>query len=238
MAELPYMSLNVSDVRARISEMPSDARGAYLSLLLAMWAHDGFITDDPILLARIGGCGIKRWRTLAPVVTAGMTSSGGLISDPTLLTILDLTKTKRKAKSVAARNAWDLRKSLKTIERANGNAPVLHMQPTWNQNQNPPITSSLTRSAKQPPMKEDFEREIGLLVHKAGLSYAKAQKRLENWLGTIENNTDLLKTMIWEAERRGLKGVQFHEMVAGQVRAEIARIAPPLPKLFGPRKIG
>lgn len=237
MAELPYVSLNVNDMIARISHMSTEERGAYLSIMFAMWKGGGFLADDPVFLARVAGCGRKKWRALGPRAMVGMTILGGRISDPALLSLMDLTRSKRNARSHAAQASWGKRKSLKSQESGYAFASVLHVQTPRNQNHN--IQSSLLSqnpgAAKRPPMEDRIDDLCRSLAICGMMKSRAAEAKVRVWLTLIKADTGALSLMFAETQGRGLTGKAFVAMVETQVRSAQTREAPKLP--FPPQKI-
>lgn len=235
MAELPYAYININDAIARAVHMSPEQRGAYWSIYWVMWRAGGLYPDNEGELAQIAGCTRKRWVRMAPVVRRGMTMVEGQISYPELLELRDQTQAMRKVKSEAAKEGWARRKSLTNQESTHAGAYADALRNGRNQNQNPSTITSLTRSAKGQAMGELFEFGAQSLVKRGGLSYNKAKKRLENWLGCIENDADILRVIIFSAERLPhLKGPAFSEFIAKQVQEHVQRLAPRLP--FRPHK--
>lgn len=236
MAELPYMPVDIDADTSLTLRMTPEQYGAHMRLMKAMWRAGGYLPNNEREFVQITGCGtLKKWQRMAPMVLRGMTISGELISSPELLYRLDLTRARQKARSLASNTRWQKSKSLigQEVEHANAYANVI--QTGSNQNQNiTKTTSFLIRPAKGLAMQELFEDGAHALVHVGGWSHDKAKKKLQNWLGNIENDAEILLSMIKESVRLDHRGPRMGIFVQDQVQRHAQRLAPRLP--FRPHK--
>lgn len=100
MSELPYMPVAINDEIAETSDLTNEELGALTRIKWALWKSGGYLPDDSKKLARIARAG-SRWGKVAPAVLALLTVTGGIVSSPSLLTTLLITR-ERRAKKVKA----------------------------------------------------------------------------------------------------------------------------------------
>ena len=62
------MPLYIGDYFAKTVHLSLEEDGAYLRLLMAMWASNGILVNDAKLLARICKVSVAKWRKIAPVI--------------------------------------------------------------------------------------------------------------------------------------------------------------------------
>lgn len=254
MAELPYMPVNIESATRYAENLTTEELGALIRIQWGLWEAGGFLPEIEISrFARVG----KRWGAVSVALRRKLTFEGGRVSCPWILELLGRTKAKRNARAAAGaqgghataqnRRFGDALKSnyagtlksnnLLNMHESNSCFAANSTQHTArNQNQNPSTITSLTRSAKGLAMQELFDFGAQSLVKRGGLSYSKAKRRLENWLDCVQGDIESLRNMLSEAEMRQLTGPAFSASIDSQVKGYLQQIAPPLPRLFTPRK--
>lgn len=254
MSELPYMPVNIESATRYAESLTTEELGALIRIQWGLWEAGGYLDEiDVQRFARVG----KRWGAISAALRRKLRFSDGRVSCPWVLELLGRTQAKRAARAAAGaqgghataqnRRSGDALKAsyggtlksdnlLKINESESRFAAKLAQQTDRNQNQNPSTITSLTRSAKGLAMQELFEFGAQSLVKRGGLSYSKAKRRLENWLDCVQGDIESLRNMLSEAETRQLTGPAFSASIDSQVKGYLQQIAPPLPRLFTPRK--
>lgn len=138
MAELPYRPEHVNDAIADSEELTNEELGAFIRLQRAMWRAGGLLDADPKRLARFARAG-SRWGKIAPAIMAKLTILGGKVSDPALMTMLDLTRNRRRQKAEAAAASNAAQAAARAAGQAVGNSRA---DPPRKSKADMPLTSS------------------------------------------------------------------------------------------------
>jgi uncharacterized protein YdaU (DUF1376 family) len=142
MAEHPFMPVRTAALLADTTWMSAEEFGAYCRILFTMWANGGRLTDDERDLARITGCGLKRWRKIGPRIMRLLIAAGGQLSQKRLTDTWLNVQERRVKRSRAALAGYATSRNFNGLDRPD----ALQMQGNQNQNQ---IRDSFFGSAKQ-----------------------------------------------------------------------------------------
>jgi uncharacterized protein YdaU (DUF1376 family) len=161
MAELPYMPVMVNDAIADTSDLTNEELGALQRIMWAMWKAGGLV--DEARLSRFARAG-SRWGTIAPAVLSKLKVESGKVSHAGLLTMLDLTRQRRRKRAEAAGQLWITKadrglnskadprltssKPLKSHETGHANAAALQGQTRSNHNHNKNLSSYGDKTAR------------------------------------------------------------------------------------------
>lgn len=80
----PFMQLYVGDYLKDTRHLTAEQHGAYLLLLMSMWAHGGDLPNDPRKLRRLAGCASGQWKKVAPEVLPYFQDRDGVLTSPLL----------------------------------------------------------------------------------------------------------------------------------------------------------
>lgn len=80
----PFMQLYVGDYLKDTRHLTAEQHGAYLLLLMSMWAHGGDLPNDPKKLARLACCTASRWARISADVLAFFEVDGDVITQARL----------------------------------------------------------------------------------------------------------------------------------------------------------
>lgn len=100
MGERPYMKLWVGDYIADTRHLTTEQHGAYLLLLMAMWARGGDLPVDHEQLARLAGLSNGRWSKISSEIMAFFTRSGDRLTQNRLAS--ELKKSRKNSESAKA----------------------------------------------------------------------------------------------------------------------------------------
>jgi len=107
--KLPILPLNVPNLLADTSHMSPSEFGAYMRILLTMWAHGGTLENRPARLARIARCDPRTWKRMEPIVLAPMLDTNGTLTQKRLSAVWDeVQQLRRERRKLAARARKDL----------------------------------------------------------------------------------------------------------------------------------
>jgi uncharacterized protein YdaU (DUF1376 family) len=109
-AELPIVSLFVHDVLAEISDLDDAERGAYLSLLLGLWAEGGSLPLEARRLARRAGTDPARWDAIWSAISRFFIAADGAITHAMVTTGMARAREQRDARRRGA-NATNAKRS-------------------------------------------------------------------------------------------------------------------------------
>jgi uncharacterized protein YdaU (DUF1376 family) len=116
MSERPFMQLYVSDFVGDTLRLSTEAIGAYLLLLIALWNADGVIEDEEETLATVARLPLERWRTTWAKLRPFFEVSDGRVTHNRLTKEIERFASKSAARSEAGRRGG-FAKSLKDKER-------------------------------------------------------------------------------------------------------------------------
>lgn len=91
----PFMQLYVGDYLKDTRHLTAEQHGAYLLLLMSMWAHGGDLPNDPKKLARLACCTASRWAKIGADVLEFFEVDGDVITQARLR--LELKKALEKS---------------------------------------------------------------------------------------------------------------------------------------------
>lgn len=253
MTELPYRPEHVNDAIANSEELTNEELGAFVRLQRAMWKAGGYLPDDTKVLARFSRAG-SRWGKVAPAILRKLTAFGGKISCPELLTVLLITKERRRKRAEAAQQRWTSDKSLETKKVRDASAYAMHEQTPSNHNQNSvERTNSLVSDAAAAPQKWTFEEGkrcqitgaphdtlfsagVELLINRVGLKRLAARGQISRWLLKLDD-AEALARMLAEFDQHNFSGSQFIDLMDKAVKAIVDEREKGLPLKFGPRVV-
>lgn len=120
----PFMQLYVGDYLKDTRHLTAEQHGAYLLLLMSMWAHGGELPNDPKKLARLACCTTSRWAKISAEVLEFFDVDGAVITQARLRS--ELKKALEKSiKRAEAGMRGGRAKSLKSNELTEANASGL-----------------------------------------------------------------------------------------------------------------
>jgi uncharacterized protein YdaU (DUF1376 family) len=103
MSERPFMQLYVSDFVGDTLRLSTEAIGAYLLLLIALWNADGVIEDEEETLATVARLPLDRWRTTWAKLRPFFEVSDGRVTHNRLTKEIERFASKAAARSEAGR---------------------------------------------------------------------------------------------------------------------------------------
>jgi uncharacterized protein YdaU (DUF1376 family) len=105
---LPYIPIYIAALDADTANLTDAAFGAYVRILMSMWASGGWIPGDDASLCRIARSDPRNWRRrIAPVVRPLLQQAAdGRVSQKRLLRELQRAAAKSAARSAAAHRRW------------------------------------------------------------------------------------------------------------------------------------
>jgi uncharacterized protein YdaU (DUF1376 family) len=199
----PYMKLWVGDYMGDTRHLTTEQHGAYLLMLMSMWAHGGTLPADAKILARVAGVSPSRWRKIGPDVMAFFAIDEGLITQKRLK--IELQKAQEKSQLARA--------SANAKYRKNNDAPPANAERSDSYHSHSHlITESESKETKVVAARSardellevlDAEHADAVIAHRRQKHplTAYAAKQLARALGKAPNPNDAADVMIAQGWR-------------------------------------
>lgn len=120
MAELPVLPVITAALIADTVHMTAEQFGAYVRILLAMWAHGAELKDNDSELARIAGVTVKRWHIIRDVVLEPVNCTDGMLHQKRLSATWNEVQKLRVKRTGAANERWHRERLRDAHAYANG----------------------------------------------------------------------------------------------------------------------
>lgn len=174
------MQLYVGDYLKDTRHLTAEQHGAYLLLLMSMWANGGDLPNDPKKLARLASCTASRWAKISDDVLAFFEVDGDVVTQARLR--VELKKAQEKSiKRAEAGTRGGEAKSLKDNKADLANASGLPCHSSEPEPDTPPEDKSSVgdAQARKPGFEVWWEAYPAAVAKpKARAAYAYAVSRL------------------------------------------------------------
>lgn len=182
-----FMQLYVGDYLRDTRHLTAEQHGAYLLLLMSMWAHGGELPNDPKKLARLACCTASRWTKISDDVLEFFDIEGDIITQARLRVELKKALEKSIKRAEAGMRGGDA-KALKdkSAELANASRlPCHYPEPEPDTEGKPsvggakkPRTKSVARLFPTDWMPSDFDRAY---AREQGLTDVEIDRAVEDF---------------------------------------------------------
>jgi uncharacterized protein YdaU (DUF1376 family) len=124
MGKPPFMQVWVADFLAETAHLSAEQIGAFVRLLLTMWAHGGSLSSDTVQLARIAHVDRRSWKLIWPRISSLFEVRPDSISNARLTAEYEKATSKSAQRSASGQRGGHA-KALKDKEAGLANASAL-----------------------------------------------------------------------------------------------------------------
>jgi uncharacterized protein YdaU (DUF1376 family) len=112
-----YIPIYVGDYLKDTRDLTAEEHGAYLVLLLEMWNREGYLPNDPVMLARLATVKRSRWPDVWATISRFFTITERGVTQKRLLRELEIAQ-RKKATAVLRAQAGGIAKARAASSRA------------------------------------------------------------------------------------------------------------------------